>query len=191
MIGARAAALGGVATIFGVMGHVHAGGSAPGLAGIAWVWLASSVLSIGFLIRRAGLMRIASLLLAEQVLVHVGLMWLVGMPNPGPMQSMPGMADMPGMMSMPAPHASPLPSLSMLAAHALAAAIAGLWLWRGECALWSLMGRVVVGLHLDRHEPITPATAPDLRIETGIFVCWGSRIAREVPRRGPPQVAMP
>lgn len=195
-LGARAAALGAVATTFGVMGHVQAGGSAPNPLTVSEIWLVAAVLSAAFLLRRAGLLRIAALLLGEQLLVHVSLMWLVGMPAPpAPMMpAMPGMSGMAGMpgMAMPAtaPSMSAMPSMSMVAAHALAAMIAGLWLWRGECALWSLLGKVGAALSVRWLAPATPFAVLDLRIEAQTLPSWGIRIAQEVPRRGPPVAAV-
>ena len=185
LLGARACTLGGVAAASGVIGHVHAGGVVPTLNQLLVVWLASSALSAGFLLREAGWLRIAMLLLGEQLLIHTSLMWIVGMPR----MSMPGMASMPGMRDM-----SVLPSLDMLAAHAAAAAIAGLWLWRGERALWTLVA--LAGTVLDRWwrpmmiSPPPSASLADAHDSTGLLSPWGPRLAREVPRRGPPRIAV-
>lgn len=185
LIGARAAALGGVATIFGAIGHVEAGGSDPGPAALTLIWLGASLVSAAFLMRRAGLGRIAALLLIEQVLVHVSLMAFIGMPA----SPMPGMENMPGM-TPPAPSMSIFPSMNMLVAHALAAFIAGLWLWRGECALWSLLTRVAITLRIAW---LSPMAAPRLRssgfARRSTTEGLAERLSREVPRRGPPRLS--
>lgn len=189
LVGVRACALAAVATTLGVLGHAHAGGSAPGLMQVVGLWLTASVLSAGFLMRQVGWQRIVALLLGEQLLVHASSMWLAG-PSTADMPSMP---DMPGM-AMPGMHTmSAIPSPSMIAAHALAAVVAGVWLWRGECALWALLAlagesvrilwrRVVIG-------PVRVRPLPALGVALEIRSLWGLRIAREVPRRGPPRLA--
>lgn len=187
LIGTRATALGGVATIFGVIGHVQAGGSDPNAWTLAALWLGATLLSLPFLIGRVGLLLIAALLLGEQILVHVGLMALVGMPA-APMADMPGMA-----MPMPSTQMSVFPSTNMLLAHAAAALIAGLWLWRGECALWSLLSRVAIRLRFRWLAPIPSLAVPGLdkssfeRHSTSNGIA--ERLSREVPRRGPPLLA--
>ena len=191
LVGVRACALAAVATTSGVLGHVHAGGSAPGLAQVLGLWLAASALSAGFLIRQVGWVRIVALLLGEQLLVHAGSMWVAvhsgsSMPAMANMPGMAGMSGMPGMHSM-----SPIPSPSMIAAHALAAAVAGLWLWRGECALWALLALAGASVRvLWRRVVIRPLRAmPALRVALDVRSTWGLRIAREVQRRGPPRLA--
>lgn len=188
LLGVRACALGGVAAAFGVFGHVHAGGGAPGAAQVVTLWLAASVVASGFLMREAGWLRIVALLLAEQLLIHLGLMWMVGMPS---MPGMPGMRAMAGM-DMPAMRPmSVLPSGGMLAGHALAALIAGLWLWRGERALWTLIALAGASLRvLWRRFVITPVALPAVRTATELLPLWGLRVAREVSRRGPPLIAV-
>lgn len=192
LVVARACVLGGVATAFGAIGHLHAGGGDPRTLGVVAVWLAASALSALFLIAEAGWVRITALLLGEQLLVHTGLMWMASAGS-----SMPPMPDMPSMPGMgPMPTAAPMgmvPSGGMIAAHGLAALVAGLWLWRGERTLWALLAlagtslRVIAG-----YVAIAPATPPafvDLRWGTTGASPWDPRIAREVPRRGPPRAA--
>jgi hypothetical protein len=183
LLGARSCVLGGVATTFGVFGHVHAGGGDPTAAQVLGVWLAASVLCGGFLMREAGWFRIAALLLVGQLLIHVGLMWMVSMPTMSAMPGMPGMA-MPGM--------SLVPSGGMVAGHLVAAAIAGLWLWRGERALWSLIAQAGGSFLLLRRPFVAVSvTLPDVYIATDLLPLWGLRVTRHVGRRGPPPVAVP
>ena len=181
LVGARACAVAAVATVFGVIGHVHAGGGDPYLMPALGLWLVASALSAAFLVREAGWLRIAALLLGEQLVVHVGLMRLA---DPAPM---PAMGGMPGMSGMPAmSQMSVLPSPSMVLGHALAAAVAGLWLWRGERALWALLTLVFERVRTSwlRVDPL--GRLPEVAITVMLRPSWGLRIAREVPRRGPP-----
>lgn len=189
IVAVRACALAAVATAFGVIGHVHAGGSGPGLSQVLGLWLAAAALSFAFLMREVGWIRIAVLLLGEQLLVHASLMWVVD--NHGsPMSAMAGMPAMAGMSGMSG--MSAVPSPTMIAAHGLAAMVAGLWLWRGECALWALLTlageSLQVLLRRMAIRPLTQHRLPTLRV-VGFRSLWGMRIAREIPRRGPPRLA--
>ncbi|MGN6721154.1 MAG: hypothetical protein ACTHJM_00915 [Marmoricola sp.] len=187
LVGARACALGLVATVGGVWGHVHAGGGVPDLLQLVRVWLAASALSAGFLLREVGWLRIASLLLGEQLLIHTTLMACGGMPA-----SMPGMADMPGMPGMSSTHMSLVPSVGMLVGHAVAAAVAGLWLWRGERTAWMLIALAGASLRiLWRHcliVPVPRASVPT--VDADLLPLWGLCRARDVSRRGPPEPAL-
>lgn len=188
LLGARACALGLVAASVGVWGHVHAGGGDPSLAQLLLVWVAASALSAGFLLREAGWLRIAGLLLAEQLLIHTALMWMVGMRG----SSMPGMASMPGIAGMSGMReVTPVPSVNMLVGHAVAAAIAGLWLWRGERAVWTLVALAGTSLRvLWRWCVVTAIPAvPVPRVEADLLALWGLRRARDTSRRGPPAPA--
>jgi len=187
LLGARACALGLVAACVGVWGHVHAGGGDPSPAQLLLVWIAASALSAGFLLREAGWVRIAALLLGEQLLIHTALMWMVGMPA----SSMPGMASMPGMGPMSGHDLSPVPSAGMLVGHAAAAAIAGLWLWRGERAMWTLIALAGASLRV-LWRPCVVAAMPAVsvpRVEADLLPLWGLRRASDVNRRGPPALA--
>lgn len=187
-VGARAAVVGAIATLVGVVGHVRAGGDPPGL-GQCWLlgllWLLCVAVSAVFLIRQAGWLRLALLLLAEQVLVHTGLMTVAMSQR----QSMPGMAGMPGMPGMPMTAMSPVPTPQMMAMHALAAVVVGLWLWRGECALARLIGLVWVALRLlwcPLAMPRPPRVTRALASRFDRLALWGERCAPQVRRRGPP-----
>lgn len=184
LVGARACAVSAVATVFGMIGHVHAGGGDPHLMPVLGLWLGASVLSAAFLVREAGWLRIVALLLGEQLVVHVGLMRLADLGSMPAMGGMPGMTGMPAMSQM-----SVLPSPSMVLGHALAAAVAGLWLWRGERALWALLTLVFERVRTSwlRVDPL--GRLPGIPINVMPRPLWGLRIARDVPRRGPPRLA--
>lgn len=187
LVGVRACAVAGVATIFGVMGHLHAEGGDPGVSELLAIWLATTALAAGFLIREAGWLRIAVLLLGEQLLVHTSLMW-VAVREARPMSDMPGMAGMQGMH-----HMNVLPSPTMLAGHGVAAAVAALWLWQGERAFWALLtiagDSLRVLLRGGTARPLMPDATSGPLGSDDLRPSWGVLLAREAPRRGPPAFA--
>ncbi|MGN6161007.1 MAG: hypothetical protein ACTHOG_04810 [Marmoricola sp.] len=187
LVGGRACVLGGVATAAGAVGHVHAaGGQAPGLPPLLVSWLLASVVSALFLGRQVGWALLSALLLGEQLGVHAGLM-LWATPSAS---SMPGMADMPGM-AMPMPAMSAIPSPAMVGAHLGAAVLAGLWLWRGERALSTLLGLVAGTIQLLWCRAVVGPPSPVARMNVcfDLQSWWEVHLARGMPRRGPPACA--
>jgi hypothetical protein len=84
------------------------------------------------------------------------------------------------------------PSVGMLVAHAWAAGLLGLWLARGEAALWGLLHRlaarlcrVVLAYLRPVHEPVAVLAAPEPgRLRSAV-------LAHAAPRRGPPLTQVP
>lgn len=190
-VGFRAAVVGGVATLVGVLGHVRAGGESPSIALLCGLWLLCTASSVLFLLRQATWLRLALLLLVEQVLVHSALMVAA-------MRSTPAMPDMPSMASMPAPPGmaddsmpamSATPSPEMVLMHALAAAVVALWLWRGECALARLLAVARDSIALlwptVLVSPVVDGQRSPLLPNVG-RASWGLLCAQTVRRRGPP-----
>lgn len=194
VVGVRAAVVGGIATLVGVLGHLRAGGATPDVPQLCGLWLLCGLVSAPLMMRPAGWLRLTSVLLVEQVLVHAGLMAVaMGSQATAPgMQPMPSMSGMPGMQGMTAtsmPSMSPVPSPQMLMMHSLAAAVVGLWLWRGECALVRLIRRARVSIGLLWPIVLVRRAAARRRavaVRIDLLPLWGLRCAHTVQRRGPP-----
>ncbi|MGW0468161.1 hypothetical protein ACWDX6_23280 [Streptomyces sp. NPDC003027] len=156
--------------------------------------------------RRRGPLAIGGGLLAVQTALH--LIFSSGESHTGAdhgslAHPSPGHASM-GHASMADPTANPLfdlagghTSVGMLAAHLLAAVVCGLWLARGEAALFAL-GRAVGALAFTplrlllavAHLP-APRPAPPVRTRPRPRGLCGVVLAHALSRRGPPRLSAP
>jgi hypothetical protein len=164
----RAALVGAIAFFLGVAGHVTADGLLPGpwlLAGLLWF---SVLAGVPLLNRRAGPVRLVSMLVGGQAAIHLALTVTAGHAgDTATAASGPGRGTALGALPVtdghrvgslqdayqgvtgPPPMTPALPvghlveDLSahapMMAAHLAAAALLGLWLAHGERCLWTLL----------------------------------------------------
>lgn len=145
LLWSRALVLGLVAVGLGTAGHVSADGLLPGAGALATLIVVMVALSALLLLRPASGVRLALTLAGGQALVHVVLSASAGHS---------GVATMPHHTSHPHMTADGTQSSGvlmgeiiahvtthapMMLAHVAAAALVGLWLARGESALWTLI----------------------------------------------------
>ena len=205
--GARAAVFAVACVGVSAAGHTWMSGSAvPGWA-LAVALLATGVAGYASAGRRRGFGPIAGLLLAGELGLHV-LFSAAQHAAGGAAPAMPGMAGMPAMpgmagMQMPsgvptAPGAGSMAwmaahgSAGMIAVHAVAGAVCAWWLWRGEAAVFRLLG-TFAHYALPRLLTVWP-TAPVLAEHTranpgdrgGHAPAGCLFLAHVVVRRGPP-----
>ncbi|MGB0101510.1 MAG: hypothetical protein WBP61_14630 [Nocardioides sp.] len=164
---ARAAIVGCVAFLLGVVGHVSAEGLLPGPVLLVALLTASVLLSVPLLDRQASPVRLVALLVGGQVAIHVLLTATAGHVGDrvaatsgagGSLAQLPvvdgrrtgslqqAYEGMGGASHSAAP-ALPLGHLvddlsahaPMMAAHLAAAAVVGLWLAYGERCLWAVL----------------------------------------------------
>ncbi len=142
----RALLLATVALLAGGLAHVSAGGELPGALGLAMLLLLGTTVSAPLLGTRASTRRVVLLLVLGQTAVHAALTAASGHHEDGP--SGPVLTG-PALWlhhlgeDLTAAHAV------MALAHGAAAAVVGLWLARGEHAVWllvALAGQVVAPL---------------------------------------------
>ncbi|MGF1429060.1 hypothetical protein ACQRUO_21435, partial [Kitasatospora sp. LaBMicrA B282] len=140
-----------VCVVLAVAGHVAAAGAAVPAAAVLLGWTATAVPAVLAARRERSLAAITGGLALAQLGLHLLFHYAQAAPAAQPvgipaMPAMPGMAAMPGMPGMAAGASTSLPphlllglSPAMLAAHAVATAVAGWWLRRGEAALWRIV----------------------------------------------------
>lgn len=161
-------------------------------ASVAW-WLAGR--------ERGGFVITGSTVLAQLCLHSV---FDLAQPHPGGPLSvstltvgMPGMTGMPGMAGMRqlSPALSPHGTPGMFLAHALAALVCGVWLWRGEAAVFRLAGSAAAVLFaplllvlttLDR-TALEPSVSPAAGAGHVVRL-RGVLLHHVLSRRGPPTV---
>lgn len=196
---ARAAVFAAVCVTTAALGHAlmsarplpwWAWGTAWGVTGAAAWWLAARA-------------RGAAVVIGSTVVAQLGLHWLFGLAQasaPKAMNGVHGMAGMPaasggmggGTDRMQILHSGHGP-LAMFLAHAVAALVCGLWLWRGETAACRLARSVAAALFaplllvlatLGRTGPELP-TRPVDRGGRAVRL-RGVLLEYAVSRRGPP-----
>ena len=166
LLWARAGTLGAVVMLLGSVSHASAGGLLPHVGWLAAMLTVSTVLSARFLLQAVAPVRLVTLVVVGQALVHLGLTLAAGhraAPSAGGLTDHP---HAPGEVGARhalehAAEAAPLatdaaPSLGsatvghlvehtaetgpvMLLAHLAAAVAVGLWLAVGESALWTVL----------------------------------------------------
>jgi hypothetical protein len=127
-----------VSLLLAVAAHVGAGGLVPELWTLPLMLLLCTVSTAMWLDREASRLRIAALLIAGQTTIHVAMTALAGHGEPlgaGPTGVAGALRDALGHLA-----ADLTPSHAPMAlAHLGAAALAGLWLARGERLLWNAL----------------------------------------------------
>jgi hypothetical protein len=167
----RAVLLSGVALGTGCLAHLSAGGLMPGPLPLLALLVLGAVLARPLLHRQASTPRLVAMLVGGQAAVHLALTALAGHHDEEPVP--PGataavhhlVADLTGRDAL------------MALAHAVAAALVGLWLAAGERALFTVV-------HLLRSRLAPP---PAVRLPTTSVA--PSPWSRRAPR--PRQVALP
>jgi hypothetical protein len=190
----RAAALALVTLLAGTLAHLGAAGLLPPPLAMAALLGGGTVLAAPFLRAEASAPRLVLLLVLGQALVHTVLTALAGhhqeaaghLGRAGHSHRAGGPEWLEHLTSdLSGTHAL------MAVAHAAAAAVVGLWLARGERALWSLLRHVGHAL-LPRVRRVTGPTpvgrarvvpAPAVRRPAGLLA-----LTTELRRRGPPAV---
>ncbi|MFI6506381.1 MFS transporter [Streptosporangium sp. NPDC050855] len=168
---ARAAVFAVVCLGLSVGAHVLAGGSvsAPGAAAALAVAFATALAVSG---RERTTVTILPLLAGVQAVLHV-LFSLAHATSP---------AEVMGHV-----HSGLLPGLGMLVAHGWAVGLTGLWMARGEAALWALLRRLGVRLRRVLIVFVTPVHVPFPATGTAEPGVLRSAVLRHaVSRRGPP-----
>ena len=170
---ARTAVFAAVCLALGVAAHVLGGASVPPAAGV-WAFGLSFAAAYPLAGRERSLTVILPLLAALQVLLHLmfSLSHAVLAPDgPATAQHL---------------HSGLVAGLGMVVVHGWAAVLTGLWLARGEAALWALLRRLAVRLLvLWLPLPVTPFATPLCTTEPPIL---RSAVLRHVvSRRGPPR----
>lgn len=184
LLWSRALILGLLASALGTVGHVSADGALPGAATLTTLVVVMVALSAPLLLRPASGLRLMVLLAGGQALVHLALTSAAG--HSGHPVTGPGHDPFDQVMSHVVGHAP------MMAAHLAVAALLGLWLARGERALWTLIAlatRWIVALApglavLDARPRTLTSPAPG---PLGPRSPWQ---ARPHTRRGPPRAAV-
>lgn len=166
---ARALAIGSVAFLLGVVGHVMADGLLPGPAFLVALGAFSVLVTVPMLNRPASGVRLAAILVAGQSVIHLALTLTAGhRGEPSPFSAAPravprGVAQLPtvdgrrvgslldayqatragqsAQPTLPIHHlvADVQAHAQMMVVHLAAAALVGLWLAVGERALWTLV----------------------------------------------------
>lgn len=144
LLWSRALILGVMATGLGAVGHVGADGMLPGLGTLATLLVVMVALSALLLLRPASGLLLALSLSAGQAVVHVVLTAAAGHVGDSTMTGMSGTTGghehmQASGVSMSALSAHVVGHAPMMAAHITVAALVGLWLARGESALWTLI----------------------------------------------------
>jgi hypothetical protein len=140
----RALFLATVALLAGSLAHVTARGELPGATAMAALLALGTTVAAPLLRNRASTCRVALLLVLGQTVVHALLTAASGHHHDGMPE--PGLTGPPLWLHHLVEDLTPT-HLAMAVAHAAAAAVVGLWLARGEHALWllvALAGQAVV-----------------------------------------------
>jgi hypothetical protein len=145
----RAGVLAACGVVAGALFHAAADGRLPGPAGLLAVWLVSTVAAAPLLGTEVGTARVVALLVLWQGGVHAALGGVAGhAPGAHALASVEAAGASGHAAHGALVHAagttyplleSLLAQAPMVLGHALAAALAGLWLAAGERALWSLL----------------------------------------------------
>ncbi len=212
----RALAVGSIAFVLGVAGHVTANGLLPGPVGLGVLFAFSTLLAMPVLGRRVSSVRTVGLLVGGQTFIHLCLTMTAG--HAGDARSPVTAATPSGLGSLPTVDGRRLGSLQdaylgtpdgpvapvlpghlvgdlqahapMMVVHLLAAALVGLWLAHGERLLWNvftLTARQVLALV----QPVLPVLVPasSLASYDALRSPAGPRsvwLTRPDSRRGPP-----
>jgi hypothetical protein len=152
----RAVIVGLLTTALGGVGHASAAGRMPGATTMGFLLLSMVVLSAPLLVRQASGLRLASMLGAGQALVHLVLTATAGHATGHAAHATTSAGD--GLVATLGAHVAG--HAPMMAAHAGAAALVGLWLARGERALWTVIRVWVRRLRLDLSPRAHHTTAP-------------------------------
>ncbi len=194
LLWSRAFILGVLASALGTVGHVGAGGILPGAATLTTLVVVMVALSALLLLRPASSLRLVLMLAVGQAGVHLVLTSAAGHTVTGPGH------DAHLQMAGTSPWSLPVEQTMshvvghgpMMVAHVAVAALLGLWLARGESALWTIIAlaarrivAVVPALAVLETRPrglTTPAPCP-----VGPRSPWQ---ARPHTRRGPPLAAL-
>lgn len=200
----RATVLALVAVVAGSVAHTSADGLLPGWPVLLLVAAATALACQPLLARPASTGRVVAIAVGAQTAVHLALSVTAGHRGDHaaplrPVQPLPpvtlgdahaaadlgasGPAQGPSLAESLAGLATDLP---MMLLHLVAAAVVGLWLARGERALWSLLTLVwrFVALPVTA-VPLTPARRVVVRRRTRPAPLLRV-LARVVPHRGPP-----
>lgn len=197
LLWSRALVLGLLATGLGAAGHVTADGVLPGAATLTTLTVVMVALSALLLLRPASRLRLVLMLAGGQAAVHLVLTSTAGHTGMGPGHEAHLTATDASMWSSWSTLAHQMTSHvvghgPMMAAHLTVAALLGLWLARGESALWTLIALAtrhvvasVAALAVVEVRPrglTTPSPCP-----VGPRSPWQ---ARPHTRRGPPLAAV-
>lgn len=189
----RALLLSSMALALAIVAHLSAGGLLPELWTFGAMLALSVLLSGRWFGREASTFEIVSLLAAGQTLMHGAMTALAGhVGDTAPPPSSPGHALVHAaehLIEDMTPEHAP-----MALAHLVAAVLTGLWLARGERALWNLL-RLLASttretLHLVLRPAATPPQASRLLLPAPPFLLERSTralfLATTHVRRGPP-----
>ena len=184
LLWSRSALLSSVALLAGVLAHVGAHGRMPGPLVLVALLAAGTALCAPLLRREASRTRVSLLLVLSQAGVHLVLTAVAGHhddpPHAGHGTWLEHLTS-----DLSGPHAG------MAVAHAIAAAVVGLWLAGGERALWALVRRAGRAL---RRPILVPSPGPGPRrvLVTADVAAPAVRLLASGPgRRGPPSHALP
>lgn len=132
LVWGRAFALATVGLLTGAVSHVSAGGLVPHPAVLSALLLWGTALCGPLCLRRLPTPAVVALVVAGQALCHTALSVLAGHEGSGP-SALDG-----GLLRHEWEHLT-VQSPGMVLGHVLAAATVGLWLARGEHAVWQLL----------------------------------------------------
>lgn len=193
LLWARATVLALVALLTGSSAHTSAGGLLPGWPVLGLLVVATAAAAVPLLARPASRRRVVALTVGSQALIHAALSLTAGHRLPPASASASGQAahahDPPGLLESAVHIAVDLTGAEapMVLLHLTASAVVGLWLARGERALWSLLA-IVLRLVAPPAVPCAALTPVD-----SLVVARAPRpaerlhlLARVVVRRGPP-----
>jgi hypothetical protein len=182
----RALLLATVALLAGGLAHLSAGGALPGALGLATLLVLGTAVSAPLLGTRASTRRVVLLLVLGQTAVHAVLTAASGHHEaepPGPVMTGPALwLHHLGEDLTPA-HAV------MALAHGAAAAAVGLWLARGEDALWllvALAGQVMAPLVRWPASVVMTAPPRVVPVDGRLLPPVSHALASSLRRRGPP-----
>ncbi|MEU6579418.1 hypothetical protein [Nocardia sp. NPDC046763] len=177
----RAAIFAVIAVAVSAAGHGHVVGHGLSFSALVVACAATAAVAWAFADRQWGVLPIVGGLAGMQVVLHLwfGLAPMSG----GQMNHGGGMGD-----------GASAGSITMIAAHSLAAMFCGIWLWRGERALFALLralyARFFVPMLLVYLHPSVPAGLPAGRMEEHRVPKPSETLLRHVlARRGPPACA--
>ncbi len=141
LLWSRALILGGLASALGTVGHVSAGGLLPGAATLTTLVVVMVALSALLLLRPASSMRLVLMLAAGQAGVHLVLTSAAGhtVAAPGHDAHLQVTGTSPWSLSVDRMMSHVVGHGPMMVAHLVVAALLGLWLARGESALWTII----------------------------------------------------
>jgi hypothetical protein len=185
----RALLLSTVALLAGSLAHLSAGGRLPGALGMVGLLVLGTTAAAPLLRSRASTRRVVLLLVLGQAAVHLLLTAGSGHheDEPGPIPTGPALWLHHLSEDLTADHAV------MALAHAVAAAAVGLWLARGEHALWLLVDLAAQALAPLVRWPalLVPARPPRVVPLDQVLLPGISVLALCLRRRGPPVPVAP